>query len=74
MKLEEKMYFDCTLNTEEQVKKNVEVAKKFAIKFAEWIRENYYDVGNSWCEWNSDKNTYSSEELLERFIVSTENE
>lgn len=43
------------------------IADDHAIEFAEWIRENYYDVGDSWCEWNSDKDTYSSKELLEIF-------
>ena len=43
------------------------IADESAIEFAEWIRENYYDVGDSWCEWNSDKDTYSSKELLEIF-------
>lgn len=42
-------------------------ADDYAIEFAEWIRQNYYDVGDSWCEWNSDKDTYSSKELLEIF-------
>ena len=41
------------------------IADEFAIGFAEWLRENYYDNGELWIEWNSDDNTYSSKELLE---------
>ena len=37
----------------------------FAIGFAEWLRENYYDNGELWTEWNSDDNTHSSKQLLE---------
>jgi hypothetical protein len=39
--------------------------EEFAIGFAEWLRENYYDNGELWTEWNSDDNTHSSKELLE---------
>ena len=41
--------------------------QKEIIEFVERIRENYYDTGDCWCEWNSDSNTYSSEELLLKF-------
>ena len=42
-----------------------QIAEDFAIGFAEWLRENYYDNGELWIEWNSDDNTHSSKELLE---------
>lgn len=45
----------------------VQIADEFAIEFAEWLRVNYYDSGESWTEWNSDDNTYSSKELLQIF-------
>lgn len=61
-------YFDPKwLNKETSAHYCEKIADEFAIEFAEWVRENYYDVGNSWCEWNSDKDTYSSKELLEVF-------
>lgn len=40
MTLKEKMYFDCTLNTDEQAEKNEKIADEYAIEFAEWILEN----------------------------------
>ena len=45
----------------------VQIADDYAIEFAEWLRENYYDNGESWTEWNSYDNTHSSKELLEIF-------
>jgi hypothetical protein len=50
-----------------ELDKMVEVADDYAIEFAEWLRENYYDNGESWTEWNSYDNTHSSKELLEIF-------
>lgn len=44
-----------------------QIADDYAIEFAEWLRVNYYDNGESWTEWNSNDNTYSSKELLEIF-------
>lgn len=73
MKLRDKfdnpiMRHDLCRNEIEETKEQLEeIADDYAIEFEEWIRENYYDVGNSWCEWNSDKDTYSSKELLEIF-------
>jgi hypothetical protein len=69
------IYLENILKKQEKINKiQLEIHKDLAVKFAEWIRENYYDVGDSWCEWNSDKNTYSSKELLEKFIISNEND
>ena len=42
-----------------------QIADDFAMGFAEWLRENYYDNGELWTEWNSDDNTHSSKELLQ---------
>ena len=39
MKLREKMYFDCTLNTHQQAKKNEKIADNYAIDFAEWLEK-----------------------------------
>jgi hypothetical protein len=36
MTLEEKMYFDCTLNTTKDAKRKAKIAEDFAIGFAEW--------------------------------------
>ena len=56
----------------EDIAKNLEyVADDFAIGFAEWLRENYYDNGELWTEWNSDDNTHSSKELLEIYKKET---
>ncbi len=49
----------------ETVNKLERIVADFAIGFAEWLRENYYDNGELWTEWNSDDNTHSSKELLE---------
>jgi hypothetical protein len=41
MTLEEKMYFDCTLNSTEDAKRKAEVAEEFAIEFAEWLIDGH---------------------------------
>ena len=43
----------------------IKIADDFAIGFAEWLRINYYDNGDYWVEWNNDKETMTSKELLE---------
>jgi hypothetical protein len=53
--------------TEVDINIAAKIADDYAIEFAEWLRENYYDNGESWTEWNSNDNTHSSKELLEIF-------
>jgi hypothetical protein len=36
MTLEEKMYFDCTLNTTEDAERKAKIAENLAIDFAQW--------------------------------------
>lgn len=43
----------------------VKIFDNFAIGFAEWLRVNYYDNGDFWIAWDNDKETKTSEELLE---------
>jgi hypothetical protein len=42
MTLEEKMYFDCTLNTTKDAKRKAKIAEDFAIGFAEWCAVRDY--------------------------------
>ena len=69
MTLKEKMYFDCTLNTDEQAEKNEKIAEDFAIEFAEWLNINYFQIigTKTWCKTLSMKYKYTSKELLEIF-------
>ena len=53
-----------TTNPTEQCE---QIADDFAVSFAEWLRVNYYDNGESWTEWNSDDNTFTTTELLQIF-------
>lgn len=57
-------YEGCSINSHIS-KQCALIAEEFSIGFAEWLRENYYDNGELWTEWNSDDNTHSSKELLE---------
>lgn len=57
MKLIEKMYFDCTLNTDKQAEKNEKIADDYAIEFATWL----IDIDNK------PKIHYTVKEMLEIF-------
>jgi hypothetical protein len=67
MTLEEKMYFDCTLNSTEDAKRKAEVAEEFAIEFADWINSVSYRSfdGNWYLTKNDEDIKKTTEELLE---------
>jgi hypothetical protein len=67
MTLEEKMYFDCTLNSTEDAKRKAEVAEEFAIEFADWINSvSYRSFDGNWYLTQIDEDIKkTTEELLE---------
>ena len=71
MTLKEKMYFDCTLNTDEQAEKNEKIADEYAIEFKEWSSNKYKflkDKGWFQTSYELEMGIFSStKELLEIF-------
>ena len=70
MTLEEKMYFDCTLNSTEDAKRKAKVAEEFAIGFGQWVSRNdwvYLPSKDYWVNEEQEEleNKLSSKELLE---------
>jgi len=44
MTLKEKMYFDCTLNTDEQAEKNEKIADEYAIEILERYHNSLFFI------------------------------
>ena len=67
MKLIEKMYFDCTLNTDKQAEKNEKIADDYAIEFGKWILKQYLSPSLDDLYVNDNGDLISVKELLAIF-------
>jgi hypothetical protein len=69
MKLKEKMYFDCRLNTHEQAEKNEQIADDYAIEFVEWLVRfgNVRATNGNWIIMMDFNEPLTTKEALELF-------